>query len=332
MTRKKNNIIVLLIRLAALCVVVGEQLLMAGEIKPSVELEFNAFYDKNYPQSFSFQMREAILFLDANISEHSSGLIEYVLRDDLKRGELERLYFVHRELPLNSQLTLGQFRNPFGYYNAFTVTKPLTKSTPLSPGGNMPEFKLRSLDVGLLWESQTEEFSWSFAVVNGSGSNALRDDNNFKDFIGHAAVVVDRFQIGANGYYGRKNSLYADGTLNEHSAIEVTALGIEAMINLDDVVIAGEAIAQGYGELHSAGAYIMMNYNLSGITRTLRSVSKLEVFDPNRSLGEDEQVQLVQGLSYTIDRGYTLKLEYVMNIERQARRYNSMFIELEYEL
>ncbi|MBI5215282.1 MAG: hypothetical protein HY960_05975 [Ignavibacteriae bacterium] len=324
----RNNIFKITLFLILFCSLAVQ----AGDIKPSVELEFNIFYDKNYPQPFSFQMREAKLFLDANISEHSSGLIEYTMRDDLKRGELERLYFVQRDLPFNSQLTLGQFRSPFGYYDAFTVSHSLTKSAGVSPDGILPTFKLRSHDVGVLWEAQGEAISWGLAVVNGNGISGIRDDNNFKDVIGHALYAFERIQVGLNGFYGRKNSLNADGSVKEHSSVEVKALGIEAMGIFNKAVIAGEAIIQQYEAQQSQGAYVMMNYDLGEMLHTLRSVTRFEVFDPNTDVDSDERVQCAQGFRYTIDRGYTIKFEYIMNWEKVKQQFNELFVELEYEL
>ncbi len=305
---------------------------VAGDIRPAVEMEFRVYYDKNNLQPFSFQMREAILFLDANISEQSSGLIEYVMRDNLVKGELERLYFIQRELPLNGQLTLGQFRSPFGYYDAFTVSHSLTKSVAVSPDGMLPAFKLRSLDIGLLWQSEFEQSAFALAVVNGNGVTSLWDDNNFKDLIGHAQISFGGVQIGANGFYGRKNSLNTDGSVKTYSDVEVQAYGVEAMAFAGKAVVAGEALLRKYGDVESAGAYIMMNYDLDSYLHTLRSVTRIETFDPNRSIENDVQFQLAQGFRYTVNRGYTMKLEYILNLERPKQQFNSIFLELEYEL
>ncbi|MBI3586099.1 MAG: hypothetical protein HY088_03085 [Ignavibacteriales bacterium] len=162
--RNKNKTIRNII--LVVCTLVAAPLYVrAGDIKPSVEVEFNIFYNKNYPQPLSFQFREAKLFLDTYINEHSTALIEYIMKDNLTRAELERAYFIQHDLPLNSQLTLGQFRNPFGYFDPFTVTHSLTKNTALAPDSAMPKFKLRSLDVGVMWESLSEPASFRLAVV-----------------------------------------------------------------------------------------------------------------------------------------------------------------------
>ncbi|MBI3195557.1 MAG: hypothetical protein HYZ34_13990 [Ignavibacteriae bacterium] len=320
-----------LVFVAALCLLCS-RFVVAGDIKPAVELEFNMFYDKNFPQPFTFQMREAKLFLDTYISEKSGGLIEYVMRDNLVRAELERLYFVHRELPLNGQLTLGQFRSPFGYYDVFTVSHSLTKSVAVSPDGMLPAFKLRSLEVGAMWQSEFEQSAFSLAVVNGNGVSSLWDDNNFKDIIGHTQYSLGDVQLGANFYYGRKNSLNEDGSVKTYSNIEVQSYGVEAMTFVGDAVIAGEAVVRNYGDVESAGAYLMMNYNLNSLLHTLRSVTRIETFDPNRSTTDDVRFQFAQGFRYTVDRGYTMKFEYIMNLEQPQQQFNALFLELEYEL
>ncbi len=327
----KNKALFHSIALMVSCFLLGT-IAYGGDIKPSVEFEFNMFYDRNFPQPFAFQMREAKLFLDTDISERSGGLIEYVMQEDLKRGELERLYFIHRELPLHGQLTIGQFRSPFGYYDAFTVSHSLTKNTEVSPDNLLPSFKLRSLDVGVLWETLAEQYTVSLAVVNGNGINSIRDDNSFKDIIVHTMYSIDNVQVGVNGYYGRKNSLNSDGSVRAHSSIEVSAIGAEMMVVVDDAVIAGEAIFRKYDNRESIGGYVMMNYDLTTVIHSLRSVTRVEAFDPNRSLGEDLRFQMAQGFRYTIDRGYTLKLEYIMNLENPSQQFNSGFLELEYEL
>ncbi|MBI3586098.1 MAG: hypothetical protein HY088_03080 [Ignavibacteriales bacterium] len=162
--------------------------------------------------------------------------------------------------------------------------------------------------------------------------NELSDDNNFKDIIGHALFSFERFQIGINGYYGRKNSLNADGTVRNYSDVEVTAAGVEAMVLTDKAVIAGEALMRNYGSLHSAGGYLMMNYDLSSLVPMLRTTSRVEIFDPNLNVLNDERVQWAQGFLYTISRGYLAKLEWVINLERYRVQANEIFFELEYEL
>ncbi|MBI3578696.1 MAG: outer membrane beta-barrel protein [Ignavibacteriales bacterium] len=303
-----------------------------GDIKPSVEVEFNIFYNKNFPQPLSFQFREAKLFLDTYINESSTALIEYTMKDNLKRAELERAYFIQHDLPLNSQLTMGQFRSPFGYFDPFTVTHSITKDAALAPDSAMPKFRLRSLDVGVMWESLNEPFSFSLAVVNGNNINELSDDNNFKDIIGHVLFSSERFQIGANGYYGRKNSLNADGAVRTYSDVEVTAIGIEAMLLTDKAVIAGEALVRNYGSLHSAGGYVMMNYDLASLVPKLRTTTRFEIFDPNVNVFNDERMQWSQGFLYSISRGYLAKFEWVINLERHRMQENEIFFELEYEL
>ncbi len=332
MNQKSKNKVLFILTLLAISSVVLRTIAYSGDIKPAVEFEFNMFYDRNYPQPLSFQMREAKLFLDTYISERSGGLIEYVMQEDFRHGELERLYFVHRELPLHGQLTIGQFRSPFGYYDAFTVSHSLTKSTEMSPDSALPSFKLRSLDIGALWESQTDQYTVSLAIVNGNGINSLRDDNNFKDIILHTMYSFDKVSVGFNGYYGRKNSHNSDGSIREYSSVEVSAYGVEMMTVFDDAVVAGEVLIQKYDNKESIGGYVMMNYDLTTIVHSLRSVTRVELFDPNRSVSNDTRFQIAQGFRYTIDRGYTMKLEYIMNLEHQSHQFNSAFLELEYEL
>ncbi len=322
---------------AALCAVamlamIAASNATAGDIKPSVEIEFNLFYNRNYPQPLSFQFREAKLFLDTRISDQWTALIEYVLKDNLQRAELERAYFVQHELPLNSQLTLGQFRIPFGYYDQFTVSRSLTKSTQLAPDSLSSKFALRTVDVGAMWESMGDQLSFALAVVNGNGVNSLSDDNNFKDFIAHAAYTIDVFQVGVNAYYGRRNSLNPDKSVKEYSNVDATAYGLEAMLTLEKAVIAGEAITRHYGPLVSQGAYLMMNYDLGSIAKTLRTTTRVEYFDPDNGVPNDERMQWSQGFLYSITRGYTAKIEWNLNLEKQRKANNEIMFELEYEL
>ena len=304
----------------------------AGDIKPSVEVEFNLFYNRNFPQPLSFQFREVKLFLDAEISDRSTALIEYTMKDNLVRAQVERAYFVQHDLPWNSQLTLGQIRNPFGFYDPFTVSHSLTKNTPMTPDPAMPAFQLRDIDVGLYWESRGENVTVGLGVVNGNGVNSLKDDNNFKDIIGHAVVPVGPVQFGVNGYYGRKNSLNGDGSVRNYSAVEVSAWGVEALAFVGDATIAWEAVQRNYGPLHGAGTYVTMNYDLSSFVPTLRTTSRMEYYDPNTRTPNDESIQWAQGLLYTLSRGYLAKLEFVVDLEHHRRQSPEIFFELEYEL
>jgi hypothetical protein len=331
MPQRNNNRILIWIAIVVAGILPAARVL-AGDIKPSVEVEFNMFYNKNYPQPLSFQFREVKLFLDAEISEQSSALIEYTMKDNLIRAQLERAYFIQHDLPFNSQLTMGQIRNPFGYFDPFTVSHSTTKATALAPDTAMPAFMLRDLDVGLYWESRGEIVTFGLGITNGNGINSLKDDNNFKDVVGHMVYSFESFQVGVNGYYGRKNSLFANGSVKEYSAVEVSAFGVEALAYAGDATIAFEALSRHYGTLHSAGTYLTMNYDLSSIIPTLRTTSRVEYFDPNRSAATDESIQWAQGFLYTISRGYLAKLEFVLNLEQHRRQANEVFFELEYEL
>lgn len=329
--KSKNNGMISIAKIVAAGILLAS-VSFAGDIKPSVEVEFNMFYNRNYPQPLSFQFREAKLFLDANISDQSSALIEYTMKDNLVRAQLERAYFIQHDLPLNSQLTMGQFRNPFGYFDPFTVSHSITKNTALAPDSAMPKFMLRDLDIGLYWVARGEALTFGLGVTNGNGLNDLKDDNNFKDIVSHVVYSFDEIQIGFNGYYGRKNSLLANGMVNKYSAVEVTAAGIEAMAYLGDATVAFEALVRNYGTLRSAGSYVTMNYDLSPFISTLRATSRVELFDPNKNRSNDESVQWAQGFLYTISRGYLAKLEFVLNLEKNRHQANEIFFELEYEL
>lgn len=330
MLKNKNSIPLFLV-IVILCF--GSVLpVFAGDIKPSVEVEFNMFYNKNYDQALSFQFREAKLFLDTYINDHSTALIEYTMKDNLVRGLLERAYFVQHDLPFNGRLTLGQFRNPFGYFDPFTVSHSITKSTPLSPDSAMPQFMLRDLDVGVFWESTGSEFSYGLAIVNGNGINTLKDDNNFKDIIGHMLYSFGDFQVGANGYYGRKNSLLPGGGIKSYSNVSVIAAGIEAMAFVGDATIASEVLIQEYGSLRTIGGYVTMNYDLGNTLAGLRATSRIEAFDPNRAIINNEHLQWSQGFLYSISRGYQAKFELVVNLEKYRQRANEIIFELEYEL
>ncbi|MEK7263941.1 MAG: hypothetical protein AAB071_05465 [Bacteroidota bacterium] len=329
---KENNIRRFFFSLLGIIMITAPCLLRAGDIKLSLETEFTVFYDKNYSPPFSFQFRETKLFLDTYISEHSNALIEYVMHEDFKRAVVERAYFIQRDLLFNSQLTFGQFHSPFGYYNAFTVTRSMTKNVALSPDGILPAFKLRSVDTGVLWDLPLEPMSFSIAIVNGNNASGLRDDNNFKDFIGHWMYDFDQFQFGLNGYYGKKNSLDPNGTVIQYADVNVAAIGVETMVLFDKAVVAGEVIAQKYALMKSIGGYVMMNYDLSDLMKTLRYVSRFEIFNPNTVVKNNIRIQCAQGFFYTLDRGYKLKCEYILNIGHTKQELDKMFIELEYEL
>lgn len=304
----------------------------AAEVRLGLEVEFRTFYLSRQQPNYSFQFREAKLFFDTFISEKASALLEIEFRKIDRISQLERGYFLWRQLPLNSQLKFGQFRIPFGLWDAYTIDRSLIKNSFIGQDENFQQFKLRKLDVGVEVQSSYKNFSAAVAVINGNTVNTALDDNNQKDFVARLGYSRALFSMHVNTYFGTaeriKDVTAPDIPRHRH----ITAVGLDFTANTGDITFSGEIVDIKYEDLHAFGAYLQFSYDLLEIVYGLRLVGKIEFWDPDKNVAENDLVQAILGFKHTLARGMTIQLEYRYHTHQIEQRNNGLMLEVELEL
>lgn len=306
--------------------------LQGAEIRLGVEVEFRTFYFQRQRPNSSFQLREGILFFDTFISENASALLEFVLKKELRSSQLERGYFIWRELPLNTQIKFGQFRIPFGFWDAYTIDRSLIKNSFVGEDENFPQFKLRKLDVGVEVRTSVNHVNLVLAVINGTSLDASIDENNHKDLVVSLGHVGTSFSLHMNTYFGTTQRLKSVMDANIPETRNLYAVGADFIATKGNLTLSGEFVNLKYESLRSVGAYLQFNYDLLEYLFGLRLIGKIEYWNPNTNRAGDDLVQAILGIKQTLVRGMTLQIEYRYHTHQTESHNNGVMLEMELEL
>lgn len=178
---------------------------------------------------------------------------KYVLqstRPKLETGELvpfEQLYVNLSNLfDSGINLTLGQFRIPFGFWSDYTSHRNFstTKNNMLVNG-----FALKKLDLGFMLDKKFNNLpfdstlSLKASVVNGRLTRtfplARADNDTDKDFVGSVELINEKISLGASAYLG---------ALNVNKKV---AYGAHFLIPTKYVSISGEYVYQHNNDINS---------------------------------------------------------------------------------
>ncbi|MFQ5708820.1 MAG: hypothetical protein ACE5HO_15290 [bacterium] len=305
---------------------------MAADIRLGVEVEFRTFYLQKQRPNFSFQFRESKLFFDTFISDHSSALMEFVLKEDGQSPHLDRGYFIWHGLPLNTRIKFGQIRIPFGFWDTYTIERSLTKNTLVGEDDQFPQFKLRKLDIGVEVQSSFKSIYADVAVLNGNTIDNIQDDNNNKDVVARLGIAGNFYSFNLNTYFGTTQRLQDGVNMDVSGTRHVTSVGGDFVVNQGNLTVSGEVVTTDYTSVRSLGGYFQFNYDLLDLFYGLRFVGKFEYWDPNNARDKDEVFQSVIGFKQSIRRGMTLQIEYKYHTRQAALHHNGVLMELELEL
>jgi hypothetical protein len=146
----------------------------------------------------------------------------------------ERLYVrIENVANSNINLTVGQFRNPFGVWSDYTSHRNFTttKNNQLVNG-----FALKKIELGAKLDMKLKNgFEWQAAIMHGRltrTSGLTRDDSDDrKDFCGRAGYERNRFSIGASFYLAEFNT-------------NRIAAGVDYLFHTSKISVSGEFVYQ----------------------------------------------------------------------------------------
>jgi len=304
----------------------------AADIRLGVEVEFRTFYLNHHQPDFSFQFQEAKLFLDTFVSEDVSALLEYDLKNVEQNSRLKRGYLLWSHLPLNAQIKLGQFRIPFGFWDVYTIEKSLNKNSFIGSDESFAPFLLRDLDIGVQLESYFRHLHLAVAVVNGNTINNFQDNNNQKDVAARVGFTSLKFSLNLDTYVGVRSRGQQDVTMNVPSTKHIFAVGADWILHGEKLTLSGEVISVHYQAVRTFGSYMQFHYDLLEVLYGLRFIGKVEFWNPNTRVSENETWQTVLGFKQTISRGLAVQLEYRYNTRQTREHSNGVMFEMEIEL
>jgi len=306
--------------------------LFSAEIRTGIEVEFRTFYLRNHDPNFSFQFREAKLFFDTFISDHSSALIEFSLKENQKNAQLERGYFVWRFKKAHARLKFGQMRLPFGFWDNYSISRPLIKDHFVGHDPAYPDFKLRRLDVGVQMSARRGKFTGEISVLNGNSIQTATDNNNQKDYLLRAGYRTGSLAIHLQSYFGVQQKKKEFKFLPVPDTRHIYAYGGDFGVHLNRLSISGEFASVKYSPNQSIGGYLQFNYNVLPYILGMRLIGKFEYWDPDRRIDDDEVFQSILGFKQSVSRGLTVQLEYIYNSKQIHSLANGALMEVELEL
>ncbi len=306
--------------------------LAAADIRTGLEVEFRTFYFPVSRPQFSFQMREAKLFFDTFISDHASALIEFRLQEGLKKSGLDRGYFVWLIPRYHSQIKFGQIRIPFGFWDPYTITRSLIKGLALGEDDFFRGFKLRKLDVGFEFQSNINNLNIMVGVVNGNSIDAVRDENDQKDFFAKVGFQMPYAFFHLSSYFGTASPREDVPASVAPGNKTIRALGGDFLFSKGKLTISGEMADIKYGDAHSIGGYGQFSYDLLSVVYGLRLIGRVEYLDRDKNSSGDEVWQNVFGIKQTLARGTTMQIEYRYHSRQFTNAENGVLLEIEVEL
>lgn len=279
------------------------------------------FAEKNGVKTNSFDMKRAIVWMDADITPRWS----FRFMHDFSSSVQE--YFTDVRLTNDNMLNVrfGQFKNAFSIENglapflAETIDLCAEGVTYLAGCGSDPLYGVsagRDLGLAVFGETDDKFFRYEINVLNGTGINR-KDRNNSKDVIGRLEFrPVNGLNIVATGQIGYGNALVGPTVFNPLMVIgqdyRRNRYSIGANYRTDGLGIHSEFVSGYDRDVESLGAYITGFKTLCKTKNgnALDLVASYDYFDFNTSLDLDMH-KAVLGLQYWFFKGCRLQMQYV---------------------
>ncbi len=208
-------------------------------------------------------------------------------------------------------ITIGQFRNPFGIWSDYTSHRNFT-STKNNVLVN--DFALKKIELGLLVEKEwSNGFNLALAIVHGRLGRTVdllrADIDNAKDFVSRIGFNTGALKIGMSTY------------LSEFSINKKAAWGLDWLFSIPRLSVSGEVVVQRNKHknvwmkngkntnitLSSLGAYTQFHYLLTdrlsfyGLYETWRIYANDQIIDqPTYKIFHGIKFQLNQYTRWTI--------------------------------
>jgi phosphate-selective porin OprO and OprP len=273
--------------------------------------EFGDAPDSRFPAEDRLLIRRARLGVKGSFVED----VDFVMQAEFGSGklgptagysaQLTDVYVVWNKFD-QANVTLGQFKTPYGYEQLLSDTKlPLVERS-------LPSDKLtlsRQIGAMLSGDFFDKRLHYSAGLFNGTGTNTNTNDNDSFTYVGRVnGVIVDRSKLkltaGTNVFQSHDTAPAPGFTGSRHGlGFDVQAvsgpltLGAEWLQTSSDPDAGAKSTAEGWSAL--AGYQI--------IPKKLQAVVRYETFDPKDTVTGDESDVWTIGFNYYL-KGEDLKL------------------------
>jgi len=274
------------------------------------QAEFGDAADSRFPANNRFLLRRARLGIKGTFAEG----FDFVLQSDWGnnslnstsgfRAQLSDAYVVWTKHAF-ANVTLGQFKVPYGYDQLLPDTKGQTIERSL------PNDMLtlpRQAGVMVAGSFFQKKLGYAAAVVNGNGTNVSFNDNEQFTSLGRVfATAFDRdgvkLNLGVNGYTGRDTGTFTGRRTGRGADAQLyfarAELDAEILHTHFDRDVGADTDAQGWS---LAGSYFFVPNKWQGIVR-------YESYDPNTDVASDQTTLRTIGVTYFV-KGDDLKLQF----------------------
>jgi len=249
-----------------------------------------------------------------------------------------------------AKISVGQFKQPFGLelstpcHALYTVDRSLVVNELASPFRDLGVMVSGGTDTLNLFGLRNKNiFSWSLALVNGTGLNEM-DNNTSKDIVGRLAFSPAGFlTIGGSYRYGKQKN--PDVAITKPD--ERTRFGADITLDFWNFLIQGEYISgedkgsklEG-GGCGSEPEVVVGNFKSNGLWGMLlyktpwnfQPLIKYQSYEPNADTDYDQLSSIIFGFNYFFNDWTRLQVNYVYNVEESSETDPAYYMEYDNDM
>lgn len=313
---------------ASLVVAQGKEakLALGGFIQTNAE--FGDAPDSRFPATDRFLIRRARLGVKGSFAEG----FDFVLQSDWGNNSLNSTsgyraqctdaLVVWTKYPA-ANVTVGQFKVPYGYDQLLADTKTLTIERTLSNDQLTLPRQIGAMVAGTFFNKR---LGYGVALGGGNGNNVSFNDNDqFTPIARLYGTAFDhngvKLNLGINGFTG-----YDTGSFTGHR----TGRGVDAQVYVGRAEFDAEMLETRF-DRDSGVDYDARGWAFTGsymfVPNQWQGVVRYETYDPNRSVGGDLTTLRTIGINYLL-KGDDIKLQvnYLIGNPPGSRKHQDRLI------
>lgn len=261
----------------------------------------------------------------------------FIETSPFKKGDpyLLDAFITYKRFAPYASLSLGSFKIPFSLelntacHKLHTINRSRVVSELASPDREIGAMVTgNSAELGFLGLNNKNIFSYSFAIINGTGLG-IADDNNAKDFAGRLVFSpFDFLSIGGSYRFGKQPAQIDDAVKQD----ERKRWAAEMEIDKGNFLVQGEYI---YGEdigsyTTGGGCGAPLEVHQGSKTREgwwahvlyetkwrLQPVYRIQMYDQDSEIDNNSQMTQTFGINYFFNDWTRLQINYLYRAEEE---------------
>lgn len=264
--------------------------------------------DSRFPENDRFFLRKVRLGVKGSFKEN----VDFMLQADVGNNSLASnasyrvqatdVYVTWKANPA-ANLTVGQFKTPYGYEQLISETKTISIERSLASDSLTMGRQTGAMVAGDFFD---KKLSYAAAITNGLAANNAYNDNEQFAYIGRVSgVVFDnkevKVSVGANAFTTRDTGSFTGRRRGEGIDAQVSFAGAE----LDAELLQTQFNRDTGADYDARGWSVMGSYFL--VPNRWQALARYETYDPSDIANNDRTDMVVLGVNYFI-KGDDLKL------------------------